>query len=465
MRFRSVLGPLLLVLVALVPLAAGRAAEPKDLPNIVYLLADDLGWKDVGFHGSEIKTPYLDRLAAAGTRLEQFYVMPLCTPTRASFLTGRYPIRYGLQTGVNRPWADWGLPLEERLLPQRLKEAGYETALVGKWHLGASARAYLPTQRGFDHQYGHYCGAIDYFAHDRDGGFDWHRDDKVNRDEGYSTNLIGAEAVRLIEQQPAGKPLFLYVPFNAPHAPLQAPQEYLDRYPDVAKMQRKKYAAMVSCVDDNVGKIVAALERRGLTRNTLVLFSSDNGGPIGSGANNGDLRAAKGTLYEGGVRVPAFAVWPGRIKAGAEVNEPLHMVDYYPTLLQLAGLKPEAQPLPLDGKDAWPTIVDGKPSPHADLLVNVEANRGAVRSGKWKLIARGKLGPKDGDAPLTAELYDLSKDPNEKTDLAVTEPDQVARLSALLQRYARQAVPAKNEGGDEGAPPPGWKPPAVYGEP
>jgi len=442
-------------------LAVGRAqSAAPERPNIVYLLMDDLGWKDVGFHGSEIKTPNLDQLAASGARLEQFYVMPLCTPTRAALLTGRYPMRYGLQTGVNRPWADWGLPLEERTLSQRLKEAGYQTAIVGKWHLGAAARDYLPTKRGFDHQYGHYCGAIDYFKHDRDGGFDWHRDDRVSRDEGYSTDLIGKEAVRLIEARPAGKPLFLYVPFNAPHAPLQAPQEYLDRYAHIPAMQRRKYAAMVSCVDDNVGRIVAALEQQGMSKNTLVLFSSDNGGPTGLGANNGELRAAKGTLYEGGVRVPAFAAWPGRIKAGTVVNEPLHIVDWFPTLLGLAGLKPDAQPLPLDGKDAWPTIVDSKPSPHADLLVNTEANRGSIRSDRWKLVFKGKL-PAAPDA--VGELFDLSTDPGEKMDVAAREPQVAKRLLASLNRYAAASAPAKNEGGD--GPPPGYKPPAVYGEP
>ncbi|MGV3723573.1 MAG: arylsulfatase B [Actinomycetota bacterium] len=438
---------------------AGAAAAPKR-PNIVYLLMDDLGWKDVGFHGSEIKTPNLDRLAASGARLEQFYVMPVCTPTRAAFLTGRFPMRYGLQTGVNRPWADWGLPLEERLLPQRLKEAGYVTAIVGKWHLGASARDYLPTKRGFDHQYGHYCGAIDYYTHDRDGGFDWHRDDRASRDEGYGTDLIGREAVRLIQAQPAGKPLFLYVPFSAPHAPLQAPQEHLDRYAHLPAMRRRKYAAMVSCVDDHVGRIVAALEQRGMTKDTLILFSSDNGGPEGFGAHNGELRAGKHTLYEGGVRVPAFAVWPDRIKAGTVVNEPLHVVDWFPTLLRLAGVPASKQSLPLDGKDIWRTLTAGRPSPHKELLLNTELNRGAVRVGKWKLVFKGRL-PAAPDQ--VGELYDLSADPGEMTDLAAREPDTVKQLLARLNHYAAEAAPSKNDGGD--TPPAGYKTPAVYGEP
>ena len=170
-------------------------------PNIVFLLADDLGWSDVGFHQSAIKTPNIDMLAASGARLEAFYVQPVCSPTRAALMTGRYPMRHGLQVGVVRPWAQYGLPLEERTLPQALQEAGYVTAICGKWHLGHFQQAYLPTQRGFLHQYGHYNGALDYFTHIRDGGFDWHRDDKACQDEGYTTELLGKEAVRLIEEQ------------------------------------------------------------------------------------------------------------------------------------------------------------------------------------------------------------------------------------------------------------------------
>lgn len=202
------------------PATADAPASAKR-PNIVIILADDQGWADVGFHGSEIKTPELDRLAASGARLEQFYVQPVCSPTRAALMTGRYPMRYGLQVGVVRPWAQYGLPLEERTLAQALAEAGYETAICGKWHLGHFRRDYLPTRRGFDHQYGHYNGALDYFTHQRDGGHDWHRDDQACYDQGYSTFLLADEAVRLIRRHDTAKPLFLYVPFNAVHSPHQ----------------------------------------------------------------------------------------------------------------------------------------------------------------------------------------------------------------------------------------------------
>src|SRR3954453_19167812 len=182
-----------------------------DRPNIVFFLIDDLGWSDVGFHGGEIKTPNIDKLAAAGARLEAFYVQPVCSPTRAALMTGRYPMRHGLQVGVVRPWAQYGLPLDERTLPQALKDAGYETAICGKWHLGHVRPEYLPTHRGFLHQYGHYNGAIDYFTHVRDGGVDWHRGDHARQDEGYPTHLVAREAVRIIEKRDPKKPLFLYV--------------------------------------------------------------------------------------------------------------------------------------------------------------------------------------------------------------------------------------------------------------
>jgi arylsulfatase A-like enzyme len=434
-------------------------AAPK--PNIVFLLADDLGYTDVGFHGSEIKTPNIDKLATEGAKLEAFYVQPVCSPTRAALMTGRYPMRHGLQVGVVRPWAQYGLPLNERTLPQALQEAGYFTAICGKWHLGHFQRAYLPTQRGFLHQYGHYNGALDYFTHLRDGGFDWHRNDQVCRDEGYTTKLLGDEAVRLIEQQDTSRPLFLYVPFNAPHSPLQAPQEYLDRYAHLADPKRRTYAAMVSCVDDQIGRIVAALEKRGLRDRTLIAFSSDNGGPLQLGATNGSLRAGKGTLYEGGVRVSAFANWPGQIAAGTVVSQPLHMVDWYPTLLTLAGATLE-QKLPLDGRDAWPTISKGAATPHDEILHNIAPGNGAIRVGAWKLIVNGGR-PEDGSESLaqadgqakkgkkkkaisadTVELFSIADDQSEKNNLAEQFPAKVSELRARLHAYAQEAAAPKS---------------------
>jgi arylsulfatase A-like enzyme len=466
MNIRHSVRTLLLSLLCLpcLPWFASAAAAPR--PNVVCFLLDDLGYTDVSYHGGAIKTPHIDRLAAAGAKLEAFYVQPVCSPTRAALMTGRYPMRHGLQVGVVRPWANYGLPLDERTLAQALQSAGYTTAICGKWHLGHFAPEYLPTRRGFTHQYGHYNGALDYFTHERDGGFDWHRDDQICRDEGYTTVLLGNEAVRLIEKQDAQKPLFLYVPFNAPHTPLQALPEHLKLYEHIENRQRRTYCAMVHAVDEQIGRIATAIEKRGLTGNTLFIFSSDNGGPLAQGATNGKLRAAKGTLYEGGVLVPAFATWTGHIKPGTVIHEPLHIVDWYPTLLKLAGAKTEQKHAP-DGLDIWPVLTAGAKSPHDAILLNTTPRNGAIRMGDWKLVMGGNLADSDegaapaaaatdtakkgkkgmqaaaGDAPRI-ELFNLAEDLSEKANLAEQHPDKVKELRARLEAFAKQAVPPKS---------------------
>jgi arylsulfatase A-like enzyme len=460
---------LILFALSLASLHVAEASNPK--PNIVFILADDLGWGDVGWHGSEIRTPNLTKLAEGGAKLEQFYVLPVCSPTRAAFLTGRYPIRHGLQVGVVRPWAQYGLPLDERTLPQALKEAGYSTHIVGKWHLGHFQHSYLPIQRGFDTQYGHYNGAIDYFTHERDGGHDWHRNDQENHEKGYATTLLGDEAVRLIEQSQPGRPFFLYLPFNAPHSPLQAPEGYLNRYSHIADKKRQAYAAMVECLDDQVGRVVAALETRGLTNNTLIAFSSDNGGPLeAGGATNGKLRAQKGTLYEGGTRVCALANWPGHIAPGTVTQEPLHMVDWFPTFVKLSGGSLEQTNL-LDGRDIWPTITAGRPSPHEDILVNVTPRSGAIRMGDWKLVVNGHITANvlgnAGSAKSNAnkandnrvELFHLSDDPYEQENVAEKHPHMVEQLRSRLDVYRAASVPPKAENR-----PANYKAPRVWGE-
>lgn len=449
------------------------SAEPPPRPNVVYLLADDLGWGDVGFHGGEIKTPNLDRLAASGARLEQFYVQSVCSPTRAALMTGKYPSRLGLHVGVVRPWAQFGLPLEEEILPQSLQKAGYQTAIVGKWHLGHFQRAYLPTSRGFHQQYGHYNGAIDYDTHQRDGGLDWHRNDKALIEEGYSTHLLANEAVRIVAEHNRAKPLFLYVPFNAVHAPHQVPPKYSRPYEHLAE-PRRTYAGMLAALDEAVGQIVTQLEKSGLSENTLIIFHSDNGGPNpGEVTSNGPLRGSKATLYEGGVRVPAFAVWPKRIAAGSVVNQPLHVVDWNPTLRSLAGVAPQAD-AKLDGKDAWGTIAEGEPSPHDEILLNATPTAGAIRVGDWKLLINATREHNDGQPPAAGqaaagaggdirepviELFDLAKDPHEKVNLAERHPDKVRELRTRYEAFLKQAVPPRVS-----PKPAGFQSPKVWGE-
>jgi arylsulfatase A-like enzyme len=441
----------------LVASVSARAADPK--PNIVFIMADDLGSADVGYRGSDIKTPNIDKLAEAGVRMDDFYGEPVCTPSRAALMTGRYPMRFGLQTLVIFPSHSYGLPTDERTLPQALKEAGYTTLMTGKWHLGHADRKYWPQNRGFDYFYGNVMGEVDYFTHDRNGLIDWQRNGTFLKEPGYYMTLIGNDAVKLIDRQDGKKPFFLYFASLAPHAPYQAPQSYKDRYPGIKDKNRQAYAGMISALDDQVGRIVAALDKKHLRDNTLILFASDNGGATSglfaqgaksndergheeggieqgakAPASNAPLRGGKGSLYEGGVRVVAFANWPGHLKPGT-VTAPLHMVDIMPTLLALAG-GAGSSGHPMDGRNIWPTLTNGAPSPNEDILVNVEAFRGAVRKGDWKLVKVALL-------PGKTELFDLSQDPGETTNVADRHPDIAADLESRLLAYAKQQKPSE----------------------
>ncbi len=394
-----------------------RAADNK--PNIVHIVADDLGWKDVGFNGStDIKTPNIDALAAGGAKFTQFYVQPMCTPTRAALMTGRYPFRYGLQTMVIPGAATYGLDTSEWLLPQALRESGYTTAIIGKWHLGHADLKYWPKQRGFDYAYGATIGELDYYTHGDFGVLDWFRN----------------------------KPFYLYLTFNAPHTPYQAPKEYIDRYANIADSTRRTYAAMVTVMDEEIGRLVAAVDKKGLRDNTLILFHSDNGGvrnamfagqmadvsKIKMPADNGSYRDGKGSLFEGGCRVAACANWPGHIKAGSTVDGIIHAVDIYPTLAALVGAS-TAKCKPLDGMNVWDTITEGKPSPRTEIVYNIEPFRGAVREGDWKLIWRTLL-------PTSVDLYNLVEDPYEKNNVAATHPDKVAAIQQRIEALAKEAA-------------------------
>jgi arylsulfatase B len=443
----SLLSGMLALVAAATPARAGdssasNSGQPRNKPNILYIVADDLGWKDVGFNGcADIKTPNIDKLAASGAKLSQFYVQPLCTPTRAALMTGRYPFRYGLQTGVILPRSTYGLAADEWLMPQCLKEAGYKTAIIGKWHLGHAAEKYWPKQRGFDFQYGSLMDKLDYFTHKDRGVLDWYQDDKPLKEEGYTTSLIGNQAVKFIEQHDTSTPLYLYLTFNAPHTPYEAPKEYIDRYKNIEDPTRRIYAGMVTCLDDQIGRVVDALDKQKMQDNTLILFHSDNGGAriaMFAGADtskvkipcdNGPYREGKGMLYEGGTRVCALANWPGHIRAGSTVDGMIHAVDMYPTLARLAGAS-TAKCKPLDGLDVWQTVSEGKPSPRTEIVYNIEPARGAVRQGDWKLIWRKP-------APSALELYNIPLDPSEINNLARQHPDKVAELQKRIEELTR----------------------------
>jgi len=455
---------------ALLPLitalaATGIASAATTKPDIIIFLADDLGNADVGWHGSDIKTPVLDKLAERGAKLEQLYAMPVCTPARAALLTGRYPIRTGLQMNIIRPASKYGLPLEERTLPQALREAGYTTDMVGKWHLGSFDKAYWPNQRGFDHWYGFLGGSEDYFTHKIHGKnetLDWYRDGELNHDEGYSTHLFAREAVDIIKKQPKDKPLFLYVAFNAVHGALECPDEYSKAYPAMTG-QRQLLAGVATAMDEACGKILSALDESGRRKNAIIIFCSDNG-PMPPGKAL-PLRGFKSSLYEGGIRSPGLVAWDGHIKPGTVVNEPMHLVDWYPTLLKLAGGSLD-QKLPLDGKDIMPTIAEGKPSPHEELLLNATPKEGAIRIGDWKLVVNGSDAVSENMDPETGErfnskkenkaerargerrdkveLFNLRDDPSESKNLAEQLPEKVKELRARYDEYYKSAAQPLN---------------------
>jgi arylsulfatase A-like enzyme len=437
-------------------LAAGR------LPNVVIILGDDLGWNDVGYHGSEIATPRLDALATEGVVLDRFYAQPACSPTRAALMTGKTPMRLGVLSPIskNNPT---GLPLTERLLPEHFRAAGYQTFMTGKWHLGHRDRDYLPTSRGFDHFYGHVTGGIGYWDHVHGGGLDWQRNGKTLREEGYSTHLIADEAVRLIHSRDPARPMLLYASFNAPHLPNEAPPEAVARYSHIDNPYRRVHAAMVSELDTAIGRLLDALEAERMLDNTLIWFMSDNGGlnpdaiepalrnlskrlegwfgkplplailefvrtnALEGGADNGPYRKGKQSVYEGGVRVPSLISWRGHVIP----HRTLKMVtaqDVLPTVLGAAGLKDEAAKY--DGADQWPAIERDAAAPTPDYVTQGRDGVAFYRF-PWKLV---QLGSDE------VELYQIDEDPTEQVDRAAADPSVVEALANALSAFPRGAT-------------------------
>ena len=446
---------------------AVHASPAPPAPNVVLIVADDLGWADVGFHGGEIATPHLDALTARGMRFDQFYVQPTCSPTRIALMTGRYTFRTGGQLCVLRPYHTHGAPLEDRFLPEMLRDAGYRTAITGKWHLGLARRAYWPTSRGFDLQYGPLGGSVGYFDHAGHGTLDWQDQDHVPlREEGYATTLLGDRATQIIRDHNfKTQPLFLYTPFTAPHLPLEARPEDLARYAHIADKQRRTYAAMVHALDEQVGRIVAAIADAGVEEQTLILFASDNGGH-NDGASNLPLRGGKGTPFEGGIRVPAFAVWPGHLGAGTRFAEPLHAIDLFPTLAGLSGGSLESG-RPLDGVDVWPAVSGAAPLAARELVHNVidKSGRGSLRDGPWKLIVHRAAKMPDGvplpGSKLVAGLFDLAADPHESTNLAASHRQRVADMWDRLKAHGRTAADYRPYCAPK---PAGWTGPADFSQ-
>lgn len=431
------------VVLLLATASDGRCADAVRPPNIVFIMADDLGWADVAFHGGSAPTPQLDRLAKEGLELRQHYVAPVCSPTRTGLLTGRCWSRFG----VTSPQNERALPWDTVTLPRALKSVGYETCLTGKWHLG-SLPEQGPNHFGFDRSYGSLAGGVSPWNHRyKQGPFTqtWHRNETLLEEAGHVTDLIAAEAVGWIESRgPA--PFLLYVPFTAVHLPIKEPEEWLKRVPAAIDGDvRRHYAACVMHLDDAVGRILSALEKKGLRDNTLVVFTSDNGG---STAENNDLkypddncpngklpgnnipwRGQKGDLYEGGTRVPAIVRWPARIKPG-QVSSPVQITDWMPTFCSLAGYRPEKD-LKWDGTNLAPLLMERTELPERPLYAVSPGWRArSLRLGSWKLIVHG-----EGAARRT-ELFDLSNDPAESRNLAESQPDRLKQILAKLDEVA-----------------------------
>lgn len=414
-------------------------------PNIVFIMADDLGYADVAFHGGNAPTPVLDRLAREGLELTQHYVAPVCSPTRSGLLTGRCWSRFG----VTSPQNERALPWDTVTLPKALKSMGYDTCLTGKWHLGSKPE-WGPLHFGFDHGYGSLAGGVGPWNHRyKEGPFTmtWHRNEKLIEEPGHVTDLITKEAVQWLESRKAGTPFFLYVPFTAVHLPIKEPEEYLNRVPaGIQGDVPRQYAACVMHLDAAVGRIVQTLEKIGQRDNTLLVFTSDNGGswaenndtkypldtyPSGKlPGNNTPLRGQKGQLYEGGIHVPAIVSWPARIKAG-KLGFPVHITDWMPTFCSLSGYQPSAD-LRWDGVSIAKQVVgESTTSPNRTLYWVAPGWRSrAVRYGDWKLVVQG-----DG-ASRKLELFNLADDPNETKDLAGQNQTKVDDLLAKLEQVS-----------------------------
>lgn len=419
----------------------------RELPNFVILVADDTGWRDVGYHGSEIETPTLDRMAREGVALEQFYVWPTCSPTRASLLTGRPPSRFRILGPISGK-SELALPKDVLTLPRLLKRAGYQSALIGKWHLGLRPEV-GPGVYGFDYSYGYLHGQIDPYTHRyKFGDQTWHRNGEFVDEEGHATDLIAKEAVRYIRKlRDPSRPFLLYVAFSVPHVPLNEPEEWVSRYEGkIANRCRRLFAAATTHMDDAIRRILEALETEGLAGSTLVLFTSDNGGQRNWNPNrqyegrysacdvlgdNRPFRGWKGELYEGGIRVPAIAYWPG-VLGPARVEEPVSAMDLLPTAARLAGVNISGSDK-IEGIDVWPVLTGGRYYSVQRVFYWRTGRQMAVRVGDWKLVHHAS----DVSSEAKEELFNIAEDPYEQRDLSGANPNKQRELLEVLTEMSR----------------------------
>lgn len=447
---------LLLVSLLCLPLYSSAA----DRPNFVVIFTDDQGWNDVGCFGSEIPTPHIDRLAKEGVRFEQWYsASSICTPSRYGLLTGHNPSRsrdrlLGALMFLADEDKGRGIHPGETTLPSVLRKGGYSTHLVGKWHLGHGGSEFLPTRHGFDSFYGHTGGCVDFYTMRYGLTQDWYSGERLVDADGYATDLLTQEAVRVIENQKQEKPFFLLLAYNAPHFGkgwndgkdetvnlLQPHPRDMARVRHITDITRRKYAAKVVGVDDGVGQVLAALRQANLDRNTLVLFLTDHGGDPNYGGSNIPYREGKATLFEGGIRVPAVLRWPAGAPAGRVAREPVSTLDLFPTFCELAEI--DARPYQPDGYSLAPLLTLDLPVMPGreffwELGSHAELERGqwlAYRKDDWKYVQTP-----DG----TEHLFQIRRDPFESENLASQDPLTLAHYRARVQSLTKELRPKSN---------------------
>jgi len=435
--------------VAAAPLPA-RQASAGQRPNVIVILFDDLGVHDLGFLGAnDLRTPHIDRLASSGTVCRNWYSnAPVCAPARSALMTGRNPLRAGV------PDNGRALRPTEKTIASLLKENGYETGLIGKWHLGSSPDT-VPNAHGFDYFYGFHEGCVDYYSHryywgepKRANFHDlWRNRQEIFEDGRYLTERIGEEAAAFIDRQ-RERPFFLYTAFNAVHYPMHAPQQYVERFPNLPP-ERRMYAAMLAAADDRIGDMVAALEQTGQRDRTLIFLMGDNGATterraglnqkIATAGLNIPFRGFKFSAFDGGMHVPALVNWPGHIPAGRRIDQIVMTADILPTVVSLAGAKLPGDRT-FDGRNIWPVLTENAPSPNP-YVAWAQGPQLAIRKGKWKLVLNGVThdGTPAGQKPLEGEdavfLSDLDQDPGESRNLRRQHPEIVDELQTLLSEW------------------------------
>lgn len=469
-----------------VSILASAQVTAAERPNVVVIVADDLGWADVGYHGGNIDTPSLDRLAEQGVQLNRFYTTPICSPTRAALMTGRDPMRLGVAYGVIMPWDNIGVNPAEHFMPESFGAAGYQTAMVGKWHLGHAQMTYHPNERGFEHFYGHLHTEVGFYPPFANvGGKDFQVNGVTADDEGYETYLLADEVSRYIRERDTQKPFFIYMPFIAPHTPLDAPAELQEKYKDIdtdlpparsnqtdstrriSKMlmresARPMYAAVVDGMDQAIGQVLNTLDEEGLSDNTIVLFFSDNGGAAYSygGADNAPLRGGKGETFEGGIRVVSLMRWPEKLQGGQIFDQVMTVMDVFPTLADAAGVD-ALNTFEFDGSSLWPSISEGTTHTREDMIMFASeipiygSFKLTAFDNTWKLVQ--EMEQDQLSTTVTNYLFKIADDPNEYNNLAAEYPDIVVSMSKAISEW--RALHPVSGTRSVLIPPPGWRAP------